>query len=131
YDPKVAEDLSDFAALMATEWEYRLGVQDHAAREAEARAAKALVAATGRHAPVAAAIADRDPPLALAHERWDAEIGLPSSTVDGVSRTIHEVFPAANDQWRESLAHCLTGERVRVEQLQLKFADGRQPWVRV
>jgi PAS domain S-box-containing protein len=116
---------------MATEWEYRLGVQDHAASEAEARAANALVEATIRHAPVAVAIADRDLRFALTSERWDAELSPGGAAEGQVGKTLHEVFATTDPHWLDALDRCLAGERVCVEQLQLGLADGSTPWVRV
>ncbi|HYD46132.1 MAG TPA: ATP-binding protein [Phenylobacterium sp.] len=127
HDPQVAADLADLAALMASEWEHRIGAQDQAAREAEARAAKSLIEATIRHAPVAVAVADRNLRLALTSQRWDAEMGPEAQSASG--KTLHELFPRSKDDWSEALEQALAGEAVRLGTLRLDIAGGRRLWV--
>ncbi|MCC7269032.1 MAG: response regulator [Caulobacteraceae bacterium] len=131
YDSQVAQDLTDLAAQMASEWEHRLGAQDQAAREAEARAAKALIETTIRHAPVAVAVADRNLRLALTSQRWDAEMSPEGADRSSAGKNLHELFPRSRDDWSDALERTLAGEPVRIERLQLEVSEQRRVWVAV
>jgi GAF domain-containing protein len=51
FDPQVAADLAEFAALVANEWEHRLGMQAQVARDAETLAVNQLLSSSIKSAP--------------------------------------------------------------------------------
>jgi PAS domain S-box-containing protein len=129
FDPQVAADLAEFAALVANEWEHRLGMQAQVAREAETLAVNQLLSSTIKSAPVSLVMTDRDMRVVQTSDRWLREMGLENAG-PVVGRTIYELFPEARERWQAAYSHCLEGNTLHTERMQMQTHDGRQPWVR-
>ncbi|WP_372785269.1 PAS domain-containing protein [Phenylobacterium sp.] len=114
---------------IANEWEHRLGMQAQVAREAETLAINQLLSSTIKSAPVSLVMTDRDMHVVQTSDRWLREMGLENAG-PVVGRTIYELFPEARERWEAAYLHCLEGNTLHTERMQMQTHDGRQPWVR-
>jgi PAS domain S-box-containing protein len=125
-DPDLVAYITDLAAIAANECDRALA-QHHLARvTTEAVQAHNLVAAFVEAAPVAICMTDRELRVIQASPRWREERQQP----EVVGRVLYEANPDAL-RWREFYDHCLTGQSVQHDRVQINLPDGSQRWVRV
>ena len=80
------------------------------------------------HAPVAAALLDRDMRYVQASRRWRDDYRLGDRELMGISH--YEIFPEIPERWKEAYRRCLAGEVLREERDELVRADGSAQWIR-
>jgi len=79
------------------------------------------------HAPLAAAMLDRDLRYLIVSRRWLNDYRL--SAQDVIDRSHYEIFPEVPDRWREIYQRCLSGEVLCCEDDSFERADGRLEWL--
>ena len=80
------------------------------------------------HAPVAAALLDREMRYVQASRRWRDDYGLGERDLIGVSH--YEIFPEIPERWKEAHQRCLAGEVLREERDRFLRANGSVQWLR-
>jgi len=126
FDPDLAAYLTDLAAIAANECDRCLAQSRLARVTTEAVEAHNLVAAFVEGAPVAICMTDLEMRVIQASPRWRQERQLP----DIVGKVLYETYPESL-RWREVYNHCLTGESVQNDRVQIALPDGSPRWVRV
>jgi PAS domain S-box-containing protein len=128
FDAFLAARLRDFAAVVADDCERRRVLRDVVEREAEARAAGAILAAIIESAPVALAMTNAELNIIRASARWreraanwtDSEmIGLP----------IHKLVPGTEAVWRTMRDQCMAGQTLKRDRALFQAPDGISRWV--
>jgi PAS domain S-box-containing protein len=126
YDPDLVAYLTDLAAIAANECDRCLARRHLAQATTDAVQAHNLVAAFVEAAPVAICMTDREMRVIQASPRWRQERQQP----DIAGRVLYEAYPDTR-RWSETYDHCLTGESIQRDRVQISLPDGSQRWVRV
>jgi len=80
------------------------------------------------HAPVGAALFDRQMRYVQASRRWCHDYGLGDRDIIGLSH--YDLFPEIPERWKEAHRRCLAGEVLREEHDPFVRPDGSVQWVR-
>jgi PAS domain S-box-containing protein len=127
-DPALAERLCDFAAVVGDDCERRLVLRDVVAREAEVRAANAVLAAIVESAPIALAMTDADLLIVRTSARW-RERAASWTDADLVGLPIHMLVPGTETAWRAMREQCVAGQTLRNDRARFQSPDGVARWV--
>src|SRR6185312_8170677 len=129
YDAFMAERLTDFAALVADDWERRRVLSAVTEREAEVRSVNATLATVIESAPVALAMTDRNLKVLRASRQWRDRV---ADWMDGdvIGRPLSEIAPDATMTWDTIRERCMAGESLRNDRARFVSPDGVARWVR-
>jgi len=127
FDPDIAKAFADLADFVADQCAQILIKRDLARAEGEARSARQTMAAFVETSPASIVMTDRDLRVLHWSPTWRSDLKVEHVELSG--QTIDEIFPGANERWRDTWAGALAGEAQTLDQVQLIATDGSRLWV--
>jgi PAS domain S-box-containing protein len=128
HDPFLEDRLTEFAALVADDWERRRALGALAKEQVEARTANQLLSNILDIAPVSLIMTDLDLNVIRASALWRSRVG-PKLGGDPTGGPVYAAFPESKSFWIGVRDRCVAGRSVRSERSRFEDADGKTLWI--